>query len=169
MVVTINCTPLTYPLGGSVTGLIAGQLTLVNLDNSDVIAAGNGNFTFPTPVAFAQPYAVQLTAPAGQACAFTANTGNGAGIVPVGGTSSLSITCTPISFTLSGVVTGLVAGTQLTLHHGSEAISVNNGVFTFANKVAYTAPYSVTLDQPASQNCVFTDSNNTGTMPAIAR
>ncbi len=161
--VNVVCGPKVYNLGGHVTGLRSN--TSVGLsDGTDSINAANGSFTFPTGLSYNSTYSVTLSSPAGQSCTFS---GAASGTVGAGDVTTLSVTCTTLSFAVGGTVSGLLNSTQVTLRNGADSIAVGNGAYTFPTPVAYSASYSASASSPTGQNCAFAPSNsNVGTMPA---
>ena len=161
--VNVVCGPNVYSLGGSVAGLLSNT-TVALSDSSDNISVANGNFTFPTGLAYNSAYSVTLSAPLGQSCAFS---GASSGTMGTANVTTLSVLCTPLTYALGGTVSGLVNSTQVTLHNGGDTVSVGNGTYAFATPVAYSAAYSASLASPAGQSCVFAPVNsNVGVMPA---
>jgi hypothetical protein len=159
------CSPLSYALGGSVTGLIAGSVVLTDTtDTATVSASGSQTFTMPTQVAFGSHYALTVqTQPAGLTCS---PGGNSTGIMPAGAVS-VPVTCSTNSYTLGGSISGLTSS-GLILGNGSGNITtVASGatMFTLPNGVAYGGTYGVTvITQPIGQICGVASA--TGTMPA---
>ncbi len=157
----IVCTPSTYPLGGSVSGLVTGNVTLTNTTNSDAISIGNGNYLFDQNVAYAGNYNVVVTSPNGLTCAVT----NGNAVMAVGGEFNVMVACTAKSYALGGTVVGLLANTNVTLHNGADSITPGNSNFTFPTSVVYNSNFAVSLTQPTGQTCAFTSNSNAGVMP----
>jgi len=88
--VAVACSPSTYTIGGTVSGLTA---TVVLQDNAgdNLSLTANGSFVFNTPVASGSAYAVTiLTQPAGQTCAV----GSGTGSVNSADVTNVTVTCT---------------------------------------------------------------------------
>ena len=152
----------TYTVGGMVTGLAGG--TFLTLDDNGSTTGGNvatvttnGAFTFATPVAAKGSYAVTVgSEPAGQTC--TVGSGSGSGVTA--NVATVSVVCSANTYTVSGTVTGLTFGTQVTLDDngsttGGNVVTVTaNGVFAFATPVAVHGSYAVTVGtQPAGQLC----------------
>lgn len=143
----------TYTVGGTIAGLTGNGLILRDNGGDDlVIPAGATTFTFATPVATGNAYAVTvLTQPSAptQACTVIAGTGT----VGAGNVTSVAITCVFDAFTIGGTVTGLT-GTGLVLQNNAgDDLPVPAGAtsFTFGTAVPSGAPYSVTvLKQPTS-------------------
>ena len=96
----VSCITDTYALGGSVTGLNAGGLTLVNgLSGSISPLQGATTFTFPA-VADGSTYNISISSqPAGLTCKFQGSTSpDGPDIVGVMGSgpvNSLALNCAP--------------------------------------------------------------------------
>ena len=139
----VACTTNTYPLGGKVTGLITGNVTLTNATNADVISVGNGNYLFDQNVAYTGNYNVVATSPNGQACTVQ----NGNTTMPVGGNFNVNITCAATSATqlvLSGYTTPRIAGQ-------------NSNV----NITAYDASHNVAIGYTGTVHLTTTDPNAT--------
>src|ERR1039457_3508675 len=69
--------PVTYTVGGTVTGLTGTELVLQNNGGNNLtVSASATSFTFSTPVASNGVYSVTvLTQPAGQSCTVTTGSG----------------------------------------------------------------------------------------------
>ena len=82
-------TPPTYSIGGSLSGIDAGQSVILH-DNGgdDLTVSANGVFAFVTRIANGGAYAVTVTAPAGKTCTVT----RGSGTV-VANVSNVAVTC----------------------------------------------------------------------------
>ena len=160
--VNVLCTTDTYPLGGGVTGLVTGNITLTNTVNSDAISVGNGNYIFDQNIAYAGNYNVSAASPNGLSCAVT----NGNAVMAVGGAFNAYVACSPKTYTLGGAISGLLSNTNVTLQNGADTILSGNGNFTFPTGVAYNSNFSASLSNPSGQTCVFTSNSNAGVMPA---
>ena len=166
---TVSCSPITYSIGGSVTGLLTGRSVVVEDNNTDpTTVTSNTTFTFSTKIASGSGYAVAVsTLPVGQACSVT----NGSGTVAAVNVTNVVINCTDNTYNIGGTVTGLT-GTGLVLQNeGGDNLPLapTGGSFsyTFGTPTAAGSAYSVTvLDQPAGQHC--TVSNGTGTVAGSA-
>ena len=163
--VTVTCTTNKYTVGGTVTGLAAGD-TVVLQDNAadNLTVSASGAFTFATPVASGATYAVTILTQSG-VTAQTCTVSGGTGTVGGGNVTSVAINCTTNKYTIGGTVSGLV-GTGLVLQdNGAGNLSITaNGAFSFATPIASDATYAVTiLTQPAtpSQTCVLTNASGT--------
>ena len=92
--VAVACTNLPaarYSVGGSVSGLAAGGvLVLQNNGGDDLGISVNGGFTFTSPLAGGTAYAVSVkTQPAGQSCTLR----NGSGTVASTNVSTVEVAC----------------------------------------------------------------------------
>ncbi len=161
---SLACTPITYALGGTVSGLV-GTGTVGLQNGSDSLSLGNGSYTFATPVAYGATYAATLVAPAGQSCAFSPANSN-VGVMPAAAVGSIDVVCGPQAYTLGGVVSGLSPNAQVGLQNGADSLFVGNGSYTFATALAFNSGYNATLVAPAGQACAFSGTGRTGTMGA---
>jgi len=89
--VAVTCSTNTYTIGGTVSGLAAGQqVTLNNNAANPTTVAANGAFTFSTPVTFNGVYAVTVgTQPANETCTVT----NGSGSGVAANVTNVTVTC----------------------------------------------------------------------------
>ena len=152
--VGVTCATNTYSVSGSVSGLSSGQQVTILDNNADPITAtANGAFTFSTPIAYNGSYAVTVgTQPTGETCTVT----NGTGSSVTASVSNVSVACSYNTYAVSGTVSGLAAGAQLTLqNNNSDSLTINsNGAFTFTTPIAYESNYNVTVaTQPVGQTC----------------
>jgi hypothetical protein len=162
--VSVTCIDNTYSLGGLVSGLVAGDtVALQNNGGDDLTLSANGAFSFATPVAFGDAYAVTvLTQPS--APSETCTVSNGSGIMPAGDVTTVSVTCTVNTFTVGGALTGLAGGASVELQlNGADSRTLTaDGNLAFA-PLADGAAYDVSVaTPPAGQTC--TVSNGSGTL-----
>jgi N-acetylneuraminic acid mutarotase len=161
--VAVVCSDQAYSLGGSITGLSTAGLVLANGTDTVSPPAAATSFTFPTHVAYTSGYAVSVsTQPTGLTCSVSAGTNT----MPAAPVTTVVVTCSPISYTLGGSITGLLS-TGLVLTDGNSSVSpaANATSFSLPTAVAFGSPYTITVSaQPADQYCVVVD--GTGTMPA---
>jgi N-acetylneuraminic acid mutarotase len=161
--VAVVCSDQAYSLGGSITGLSTAGLVLANGTDTVSPPAAATSFTFPTHVAYTSGYAVSVsTQPTGLTCSVSAGTNT----MPAAPVTTVVVTCSPISYTLGGSITGLLS-TGLVLTDGNSSVSpaANATSFSLPTAVAFGSPYTITVSaQPADQYCVVID--GTGTMPA---
>ena len=160
----VACVVQSYSLGGVVSGLLDNtQVTVQN--GNDSLTVGNGNYVFPTQVAYQGTYAVSLSIPAGQSCGFSPSDGN-AGSMPDAAVTSVNVTCEAQTYMLGGTVSGLLGSTNVTLLNGSDSIDVPNGAYTFPTSLAFNSNYAATLVSPDGQNCAFVNTAS-GTIGAV--
>ena len=157
---TVNCTPITYSIGGSVGGLLAGR-SIVLQDNgvNSTTVSSNTTFTFSTKVASGSSYAVSIsTQPVGQTCTVT----NGSGTVAASNVSNVIIDCTDNDYDI-GVTVSSLTGTLVLQDNGGDNLTVtSSGTYTFATTVPSGSAYDVTvLTQPSGQLCTVTGPSGT--------
>jgi hypothetical protein len=144
-------------VGGTVSGL-NGTVTLTD-DGADALAvSASGRFTFSTPVAQGNPYAVAVqTQPGGQTCVVS----RGSGTVGTANITNVLVACSAVTRTIGGTVSGL-NGTVTLKNNGGDAKAISSdGAFTFATPVAQGSNYAVVIQtQPTGQTCGVT--NGTG-------
>ena len=135
--------------------------------HADSTTAAMRRLSLPTPpthlrhlLPFNGSYAVTVgTQPTGQTCSVS----NGAGAGVTANVTNANITCSTLTFTVGGTVSGLAAGQQVTLlnNGGNATIVTANGAYTFTTPVNYNGNYAVTVGtQPTGQTC--TVSNGSG-------
>ncbi|MBZ5701090.1 MAG: hypothetical protein LAN84_04525 [Acidobacteriia bacterium] len=164
--VQVTCTTVTRTIGGTVSGLAGTGLVLQNNGGNNLAVSANGSFTFTTAINDSTTYNVtvltQPSAPA-QICAVT----NGSGTA-TGNVTNVQVTCTAITYTIGGTVSGL-AGTGLVLqNNGGNNLTISaNGSFTFTTAVSNGGAYNVTvLTQPSSPKQICAVTNGSGTANA---
>ncbi len=155
----IQCTPNAYSLVGSVSGLVAGQVTLMN--GADSFGAGNGSTLFPTAVIYNGNYAVTYANPTGQHCSIASPNG-----VMGGGNTSVAVVCSPNTYSIAGAVTGLINNGNVVMYNGSDHVSLYNGAYTMPTLVAFNSNYAISATAPAGQICSLSGSPNVAVMGA---
>ncbi len=101
---------VSYAIGGNVSGLSSGSLTLMLNGTTPLVVSGNGAFNFPATVS--TTYTVVVSSqPTGQTC--TVSNGSGAGITA--NIVNIGVTCSVNSYTVSGSVSGLGGAKQVVL------------------------------------------------------
>jgi N-acetylneuraminic acid mutarotase len=160
--ILVTCTPNTYTISGTLTGLLGGRsLTLQDNGGDSTTVTASGGFSFSTPVSSGSNYAVTImTQPVGQTCSVT----NGSGLVAAADVSDVSINCSDNTYNVTVTVTGLVAGGLILENNGADDLAVAaNGMFNFNTPVASGSGYAVTVSvQPPGQTCSV--SNGSGTI-----
>ena len=165
---TVDAGP-TYAVGGTVTGLAAGDsVVLLNNAGDATTVSGNTSFKFPTRLAPGAGYSVSVgtrpTSPISQNCTVTAG---GVGNVAAADVTGVTVTCATNSFALGATVAGLVANETVTLADdvGDSVVVASNGAVPFATAYASGATYTVTVTaQPATpilQTCVVAPTTGT--------
>ena len=160
--VSVTCSPTgPYNISATVTGLISGR-TLVLQDNGgdNLSFTANGTKNFGTALYSGSGFAVTVqTQPPGQACTVASGSGT------VSGTNvNVAVTCSALSYTVGGSVSGLASGKTLVVQNnaGNNKTISAAGSFTFSNSVASGSPYAVTiLTQPSGQTCSITNGSGT--------
>jgi hypothetical protein len=121
--VVINCTTNSYTIGGTISGLTASGLTLLdNGSNANLPASGATSFTFTTKIASGDTYAVTVsTEPTGLSCTVTANA---TGTVTNANITNVVVTCVAASSTniwtwQNGTDTTAVFGIYPSSHGGT--------------------------------------------------
>jgi hypothetical protein len=154
-----------YTLSGTISGLTSGGLVLANNGSATVgpFSANTISFSFGAVLTPGSSYAVTVqTTPTGLTCSVA----NGSGTAGAADVSDVKVTCSNLSYSLGGQITGLTAN-GLSLTDGTETLPVapNATSFTFNQPLAYTSYYSVGVAaQPTGLSCSV--SNGTGYMPA---
>jgi hypothetical protein len=88
--VVISCSQNTYTLGGTVTGLTADNLVLVNGSATIPIAKGSTTFTVPGAIAVGDAYGLSVfTQPTGQKCSIA----NGSGVMGDANRNNVVVSC----------------------------------------------------------------------------
>lgn len=132
----------TFKIGGTVSGLGAGQAVALVLNASGALqelsVAADGRFEFTQAVS--GPYSVTVkTAPAGLGCAVTQGEGTASAE-----SGNVQVGCTGNRYRLSGTASGLLAAVSLRNTGNGETLAVDgNGTFAFAQTVAHGAAYDV--------------------------
>jgi uncharacterized repeat protein (TIGR03803 family) len=144
--------PVTYTIGGNLSGLQSGQVTLLLNGAHAQTMSANGAFKFSTSVNSGANYAVTVgTQPAQQSCSVTLGSGSATANV-----SNVAVKCVSDTYSVGGTVTGMTAGTHVTLlDNGSNATVVSaNTSFTFSSQISAGGSYAVTVGtQPTGQTC----------------
>ena len=159
-----NSPPVTFTVGGTVSGLAGTGLVLQDNGGNNLTVSANGSFTFTTALASGTAYSVTVsTQPSTptQTCVVTSGTGTVSSNV-----TSVAVACTTNTYSVGGTVSGLSGSGLVLQDNGGNNLAVSaGGAFTFTTAIASATAYSVTvLTQPTnlSQTCV--PSSNTGTV-----
>jgi len=164
--VAVACTnnPNTYTVGGTLSGLTSGEITLRLNNGNDLVLNANGAFTFNARLPSGTIYGVNVhSQPPGQACIALA----AGGVIGTANLTNVMVSCNAVAntFQLGGNVNGLVGEIWLVLNGGNLQVISANGAYAFDARLPSGTAYTVSIArQPDSQACVIT--NNIGTMPA---
>ena len=159
--VTVVCTPNTYTVSGSVSGLMSGNsVTVQDNGGNDTIVAANSGFNFSTPVASGSTYAVTVSLqPPGQTCSVS----NGSGTIVAANINNVTVACSDNTYNIGVLVSGLSASGLVLQDNGGDNLTVSaDGNINFATPVASGSGYAVTvLSQPTGQTCTVSGGSGT--------
>ncbi|HEX4025285.1 MAG TPA: kelch repeat-containing protein [Steroidobacteraceae bacterium] len=158
--------PAIYSVGGSISGLTAGGLSLGASGNAATVNAGATSFQLPDLFAAGAAYQVRVLAqPQGQSCSVAA----GSGTIGSASITNVTVTCSLNSYSIGGTITGLAAS-GLVLADGTDTLNVPIGAssFTFPTKIASGGAYAITIQTPpAGTSCQLLNAAGTVTVSAI--
>lgn len=159
--------PVTYTIGGTVSGLTGSGLVLQQNGGDDLPISADGAFTFATPVNDGSAYSVTVAVQPGnpmQTCIVK----NGSGTVQGADVTGVQVICSttpPPTYTIGGSVSGLAGSGLVLQQNGGDDLPISaNSAFTFATPVDDGASYSVTVSaQPTNpaQTCVVANGSGT--------
>ncbi|MCC7679419.1 hypothetical protein JAB5_23730 [Janthinobacterium sp. HH103] len=91
---SVSCARNAYTVGGTVTGLTADGLVLINGNAQTTVAKGSTTFTLASPVADGDKYGISVfTQPTGLKCTVAPNTG--VGVMGEANVTTVQIACNP--------------------------------------------------------------------------
>jgi CARDB len=155
-----------FTVGGSVSGLGQGKNASLQMNGgSAVTVSGNGAYSFDGRVQTGFAYSVAvLIQPLGETCVV----GNPSGTVGSADVTSVSLSCSPLHFSVGGTVSGL-AGSVTLQNNGADTLVVSAAGFTFPTPIADSARYAVTVSsQPAGQTCTVNNGRGVVTAADVA-
>lgn len=162
--VSVSCAVARYTIGGTITGLVGGGLSLtVNGGGRVNLAPGATAFTFlgtyPAGTAYTAVVSIQPSSPT-QLCSMT----NATGTVGTANVTNIVVSC---GFSVGGThgTTILRANGGVLLLNGGSPVDlvVDRPNFTFATPLPTGAPYAVTVGtQPSGPGHTCTVSNGNG-------
>jgi large repetitive protein len=162
--VVVSCSNL-FTIGGSVSGLGAGALLILQNNGDDLEIRTDGGFAFETPVPSGTSYSIlvttQPTTPS-QACTVR----NGSGTVGSTNVTNVQVTCKNNSFMIGGTVKGLDGSGLVLQNNGRDDLAIaSNGSFNFATQQASGSGYAVSVKtQPSNPSQACTVSSGSGTV-----
>jgi hypothetical protein len=154
-----------FTIGVTVSGLAGSGLVLTDNATDKLTITANGTFMFATTVAKGGLYAVAVQTQPGnptQTCAVSAGA---SGTATANVTVTVSCTTNPVTATIGGMVSGLVANTSVILQdNGGDSLTITaNGAFTFKTAVTGADVYAVTVvTQPVNPNQICTVTSGGG-------
>lgn len=142
-----------FTIRGTVSGLAAGASVILSNNGTGLLpVSANGTYGFPGTLAGGAAYAVAVfVQPAGQTCSVA----NAAGTVGTSTVAGVDVSCNS-GVTVGGTVSGLVAGTTVTLSNNGVALLplTVNGAYGFPGTLAPGSAYAVTVStQPTGRTC----------------
>lgn len=161
----ISCSTLSYPVGGTVSGLAGSGLVLRNNGGDDLAIGADGDFQFPTPVLDLESYAVTVQTQPGNPSQFCA-VQDGEGQVGGGPVLDVSIVCQTLSYSIGGTVSGLSGGSLVLRNNGGDDLTMTgDGPFIFETALLDLSSYDVTVhSQPSEPSQVCTVENGQGVL-----
>jgi hypothetical protein len=152
-----------FTIGGTVTGLAGGVLTLQNNGGDNRSISSNGGFTFATALRDFSSYIVSVQSdPAmpSQTCTVS----NGSGTVSGANVTNIAVSCIIDTFTVAGNVSGLQGGQVVLGNNGSSLIVPGNGGFVFPAQIDGTSYAVSVLTPPGNPSQTCSVSNGSGTL-----
>lgn len=130
----------TRTVGGTLTGLLGGQLELQNNGTDNLIMQQNGSFTFATTFYDGATYAVTVSVPpSSQVCEVS----NGSGTVAGANVTSVGVSC---GYSVGGTIAGPSGALVVLQLNGANDLTLGmNRSFAFSKGLTTGTPYSVTL------------------------
>ncbi|TGL55713.1 hypothetical protein EHQ59_02700 [Leptospira kemamanensis] len=163
--IIVNCDPLRYTLGGTISGLDGIGFTLTNsYDGSTLpVAVASGTFAFTQTYEAGTPYNVTVATQPNhpvQDCLIS----NGSNTFPANNVTTISINCTSTAFPIEITAIGISSGSLTLSNNGSETIVISSdGLHRFPTNLAPSSTYNVQIvSAPANHQCVL--SSNSGTI-----
>jgi Galactose oxidase, central domain len=97
--VVVTCSPQSYTLGGTISGLTASGLVLTDGTDNLTVAANAAVFTMPTALAYNSSFSVSVASqPIGVRCSVTGGTGT----IPASNVNSVRVACAPMHWVWEG-------------------------------------------------------------------
>jgi 6-phosphogluconolactonase (cycloisomerase 2 family) len=146
-----------YSIGGTISGVTGGSVTLEDNGGDSLQVTANGSFTFASKLNGGDSYVVTVLSAQGLSCTVSQASGS----VPDEDVTSVQVTCAS-TFTIGGTISGVTGGSVTLADNGGDRLQLTaDGAFTFATKVKVNSTYNVTVvGAPAGLTC--TVANATG-------
>lgn len=172
--IVINCDPLRYTIGGTITGLdgITGLVLTNSVDGSTLnVALASGTFAFTQTYLDGTSYNVSVTTQPNhpvQNCVTT----NGTGVIAGTNVINISIACTSIAFPIEVTAVGIASGTLTIRNNNSEYLPISaNGLHRFPTNIVTNNSYSLQIvSTPVGHQCTLSSTTGvvTGNIPITA-
>ncbi|MCF6254691.1 MAG: hypothetical protein L3J98_03545 [Gammaproteobacteria bacterium] len=159
-----------YTVSGQVEGLMGSGLVLQNNGGNDLPVSADGTFSFGNASAMTSGSSytvIVLTQPnsPNQTCAVS----NGSGIISGAVIFDITVTCSTISYTIGGTVSGYTGSGLVLQNNGSDDLAISkNGTFIFISEITDGDQYAVSVQAlPSSPNQACTVSNGSGVINGV--
>ncbi|TGK52611.1 hypothetical protein EHQ10_02355 [Leptospira bouyouniensis] len=171
--IIVNCDPLRYSLGGTITGLDGIGFTLINsYDGSTLaVAVAAGTFAFTQTYEAGTPYNVTVSVQPNhpvQDCLIT----NGSNTFAAMDVTTISINCTSTAYPIEITAVGIGSGTLTLSNNGSETLPIaTDGLHRFPTNLPPSSTYNVQIvSSPPGHQCVLSSTSGTiaGTVSILA-
>ncbi|TGK95430.1 hypothetical protein EHQ30_01970 [Leptospira brenneri] len=172
--IIVNCDPLRYTIGGTITGLdgVTGLILTNSVDGSTLnVAVASGTFAFTQTYLDGTTYNVSVTTQPNhpvQNCITT----NGAGTISGANITNITIACTSIAFPIEVAAVGIASGILTIRNNNSELLTIStNGLHRFPTNIITNNSYSLQIvTTPPNHQCVLSSTSGTvtGTISVLA-
>lgn len=145
-------TPVTYTIGGTVTGYAGATIDLVYNTDAITVDVVSGNITIASNVPSGSSYDVTIPSPpVGYTCAVV----NGSSPQVTADVTNVDVICSLNSYSISGTVTGYAGGSiDLVYNTTSINVAVVSGLIAIDSSVPHGFPYEVTIvNSPSGFDC----------------
>lgn len=165
--IIVNCDPLRYTIGGTITGLdgITGLILTNSVDGSTLsVAVASGAFAFTQTYLDGTTYNVSVSTQPNhpvQNCVTT----NGVGTIAGANITNITIACTSIAFPIEVTAVGIASGTLSIRNNNSELLTIStNGLHRFPTNIITNNSYSLqVVSTPANHQCILNSTSGTVT------
>jgi hypothetical protein len=155
--VQITCARDSFNIGGSISGLTAGGLSLINGNELIKPAPGDSSFNFIAKVAYGGSYNISIASqPVGQTCQISNNSVTSLS----SNVSSVSVTCQANTYSLSVSLSGLNSNSSLGVTGNfnnspfSKTLTSNTARYEVTNGLLFDTPYTFQVGTASSaQTC----------------